>query len=188
MAKEFDEKYKIAANKYMEKNVVELKDTNPGQAYTILKNMGAQPGDCTDSNTFALPGHVCQNLSNQESAERIADHFAEISQQYPPLNVELLPVHVQETLQAKSTPPTITEWETLKKINAAKKPKSGIPGDLPRLITKEFGVELSVPMCKILNNIFKTAQWPRTWLQEYVTPLAKIPQPETEDDLRMIAD
>ena len=47
LAKEFDLKYKMAAKKYMEKNVVELKDTNPGQAYNILKRMGAQPGDCT---------------------------------------------------------------------------------------------------------------------------------------------
>ena len=94
---------------------------------------------------------------------------------------------MQHKLETSSTPPVITEWETLEKIKAAKKPKSGVPGDLPRLITNEFGVELSVPMSRILNNIFKTAQWPITWLQEYVTPLAKIPQPESEDDLRLIS-
>ena len=187
LAKEFDTKLKIAAQKYMEKNVTELKETNPGKAYRILKKMGAQPGDCADSNTFTLPEHASQNLTNQEAAEQIAAHFAEISQQYPSLSVDLLPDRVQVKLQEESTPPTITEWETMEKINAAKKPKSGVPGDLPRLITKEFGIELSVPMCLILNNIFKTAHWPKTWLQEYVTPLAKIPQPETEDDLRPIS-
>ena len=76
-------------------------------------------------------------------------------------------------LQEQSTPPTITEWETLEKINEAKKPKSGVPRDLPRLISKEFGIELSVPMCLTLNNIFKTVHWPKTWLQEYTK--TKIP-------------
>ena len=103
---------------------------------------------------------------------------------FPPLKIELLPAYVQEKLKILSAPPIITEWETLQKIKAANKPKSGVPGDLPRLITKEFSVELAVPVCKILNNIFKSAQWPRSWLQEYVTPLTKIPQPESEDDLR----
>ena len=35
--------------------------------------------------------------------------------------------------------------------------------------------------------MFKSAQWPRSWLKEFVTPLAKIPQPESEDDLRPIS-
>ena len=171
----------------MEKNVDDLMDSNPGQAYSVLKRMGAQPGDCTEANTFILPEHVKENLTPDESAERIANHFAEISQKFPPLDVNLLPVRVQEKLRTVSSPPTVTEWETLEKINAAKKPKSGVPGDMPRQISKEFAVELTPPMCKILNKIFKSAQWPRTWLQEFVTPLAKIPQPESEDDLRPIS-
>ena len=35
----------------------ELKETSPGQAYSILKKMGAQPGDCVDASTFTLPTH-----------------------------------------------------------------------------------------------------------------------------------
>ena len=38
-----------------------------------------------------------------------------------------------------------------------------------------------------INNIFRTAEWPADWLVEYVTPLGKVPQPETEDDLRPIS-
>ena len=48
--------------------------------------MGAQPGDCVDSNTFTLPNHVNENLSEEQSAERIADYFATISQEFPPLD------------------------------------------------------------------------------------------------------
>ena len=87
LAKEFDEKYKTAAHKYLNKNTDELKQTNPGQAYRILKKMGAQPGDCTDSNTFTLPSHQSANLTNQESAELIAEHFSAISREFLPLDI-----------------------------------------------------------------------------------------------------
>ena len=85
LAKEFKKKYKIAATKYMEKNVEALKELNPGQAYKVLKRMAAQPGDCQDSNTFSLPSHIKDNLTNEECAERIAEHFAAISNTFPPL-------------------------------------------------------------------------------------------------------
>ena len=126
-------------------------------------------------------------MSEEQSAEKIANHFAEISQQFPPLNPALLLQHVQTKLRSKSVPPTITERETFDKIKAANKPKSGVPGDLPRSITQEFSVELAKPLCKIINNIFKSAEWPADWLVEYVTPLGKVSIPETEDDLRPIS-
>ena len=51
LAEEFKIKYKIQAQKYLEKNVHDLRESNPGQAYSILKRMGAQPGDCIDTFT-----------------------------------------------------------------------------------------------------------------------------------------
>ena len=187
LAKSFELKYNAAAEAYLRKNLDTLKESNPGQAYSVLKRLGAQPGDCTDSNGFTLPSHLDDNLTEEQSAERIANHFAEISQQFPPLNTALLPEHVQSILKSKSTPPTITERETYEKIVAANKPKSGVPGDLPRSINQEFSVELAKPLNKIVNNIFQSAEWPEDWLVEYVTPLGKVPTPETEDDLRPIS-
>ena len=83
--------------------------------------------------------------------------------------------------------PVVTAEETLKKINSAKKPKSGVPGDLPPQITKDFSDELSIPLSRILNNIFQSAVWPEQWRKEYVTPIGKVPQPETKDELRPIS-
>ena len=42
LAKEFKEKYKIETEKYLRKNMDALMETKPGQAYKILKKMGAQ--------------------------------------------------------------------------------------------------------------------------------------------------
>ena len=183
---EFDKKLKIAAQKYLDKNVEELKDIHPGRAYKTLKRMGAQPGDCTDSGSFHLPSHA--GYSALESAERIADHFANISGTFPPLSVDQLPSRVQTKLGADTrAPPVISVEETWRKIEKAKKPNSGVPSDLPRAINKEFSVELAQPLTKIINEIVRSAHWPAHWKQEYVTPIGKISKPETEDDLRPIS-
>ena len=63
LAKYFDLKYTAEAEKYMDKNVESLKDVNPGKAYSTLKRMGAQPVDCSDSNSFNLPSHQSDNLT-----------------------------------------------------------------------------------------------------------------------------
>ena len=188
LSKEFDDKYLIEAQKFIDKNVESLKDTQPGRAFRTLKKMGAQPGDCTDSNSFTLPSHQSKNLTAQESAECIADHFADISKSFPPLSTGLLPERVQAKLKSdQQPPPVITVEDTWQKIENAKKPKSGVPFDLPQQITKEFSVELANPLSKIIGKIAKTARWPDHWKKEYITPIGKVKEPETEDDLRPIS-
>ena len=143
----------------MNKNVEALKDTNPGRAYRTLKKMGAQPGDCTDSNTFSLPSHLADNLTEQQSADRIASHFADISNQFPPLSVERLPPRVQAKLISdQKSPPVVTVEDTWQKIEAAKKPQSGVPCDLPKQLVKEFSIELATPLCGIISEIVNTAE------------------------------
>jgi hypothetical protein len=48
-------------------------------------------------------------------------------------------------------------------------------------------VELANPMSKLFDNIVQTASWPQQFKVEYVTPIGKIPLPQSEDDLRPIA-
>ena len=164
----------------------ELTEAKPGQAYNVLKKMGAQPGDCVDSNTFTLPNHVNENLSEEQSAERIADYFATISQEFPPLDYESLPAQVKWKIETENLPPTVDEFEVYNAIKSAKKPKSGIPGDLPRGIVQEFAPELATPLGYLINNILQSGEWPDQWKLEWVTAIGKKPLPETEDDLRPI--
>ena len=185
LAAKFSSKYKIETQKYLRRNLDDLKDCKPGQAYSVLKRMGAMPGDCVDKDSFTLPNHA--GLTNEQSAEKIADYFAQISQEYPPLDIKLLPSHVIENLSTYSYPPTVTEHETYRKIVAAKKPKSGVPGDIPRGIVSEFAPELARPACMIINSIVKSGEWPVSWKNEWITPISKIPAPETENDLRPIS-
>ena len=86
---EYTKKIEKASCEFLRKNVESLKDTNPGKAYSILKKMGAMPGECENSSNFTLPGH--ENLSPTEAAEKIAEHFSQISREFPPLSNNLLP-------------------------------------------------------------------------------------------------
>ena len=123
--------------------------------------MGAQPGDCVDGNSFTLPNHENENLSDEEAAESIADHFASISQEYPPLEINNLPGRVQTKLKCEDSPPLISDYEAYRKIRAAKKPRSGVPNDLPKKVTQEFSPELANPIGKIINKIARTDEWPK---------------------------
>ena len=55
LEKKFKEKYNTKPKKYLHKNLDGLMTTNPGKAVSILKKMGAAPGECLESNTFSLP-------------------------------------------------------------------------------------------------------------------------------------
>ena len=132
----FDQKLEKAAADHLEKNVRTLKESDPGRAYSTLKKMGAQPGDMLDDGAFSLLNHLEDNLTSKESVEKIAKHFSQISQQCPPLDIQKLPQHVKDKMtknnQLFGRKPHIEEYEVHDKIRKAKKPKSGIPGDLPR--------------------------------------------------------
>ena len=93
LKREFDVKYTRAAGDFMRKNIESLKETNPGQAFSILKRMGAMPGESGSCNNFTLPAH--ENLSPKEAANKIAEHFSMISREYPPLCLETLPERVR---------------------------------------------------------------------------------------------
>ena len=103
-------------------------------------------------------------MSAQASTERIAQHFANISQEFLPLNYELLSDDVKNKIANASEfeIPTLTEDVVLQKILKSKKTKSAVPGDVPRRIVQEFSPEMATPMCKIFSNIAKSGHWPKS--------------------------
>ena len=186
---EFKLKYESAAQNYLDKNVRSLKESDPGKAYATLKRMGTQPGDELDDGSFSLISHLESNLTNKQSVDRIAVHFSSISQEYPALNVLNLTKSVQDKLnqRIKADLPYLSRFKVENMIRKAKKTKSGIPGELPQSLNKEFGPELAIPLSMIYNNIVATGQWPDSWKIEYGLPLKKKSNPETEDDIRIIS-
>ena len=98
-------------------------------------------------------------MTAEASIERIAQHFASISQEFMALDYKLLPADVQSKLDkqiSESDLPSIEEHEVYQKIKSTKKPRSSVPGDMPRRIVQEFGPELAAPAGKIFRSIVRT--------------------------------
>ena len=190
LKKKFDCKFKKAAANYLEKNVRNLKEADPSKAYSTLKKMGSQPGDCIEEGQFTLLSHIEEKLTPEQSVEKIAQHFAQISQNYPPLDIDSLP----EDIRKKFTDPIklpdipiITPLQVYEKMKKSKKSKSTVPGDLPKSLIQEFSPELAEPLATIFQNIVKSSEWPSSWKTEHGLPLKKVKVPKIEDELRIIS-
>ena len=128
---------------------------------------------------FTLPEHVDNNISEQESAEKIADYFSNISQEYEPLNFEQLPPNVKnKILRAKDDPnmPILEPHES-------QKTASIIKGDIPKRVVQLFAPEMALPVSIIYNKITTTAEYPRQWVVESQFPIEKVHSANSEDDL-----
>jgi hypothetical protein len=187
----YERKLKDATQKFLNKNVRALMETQPGKAYSALKRLGAQPGDTVDAGSFELPEHVSLGLTAQQSADRIAQKFADISQEYPALRMDSLDTRVCQSIQNSKNEykPYISEKLVASKIERAKNTKAGVEGDLPIKLTKQFSKELAVPAAKIFNKIVETGEWPTRWKLEKGIPLNKVKpkQPVSESELRIIS-
>ena len=175
--------------KYKQKIEFEVMEGKRGSYYSAIKKLGLRPGETTQP-SFQLPEHVESKLSSLESVELIADYFSSISQEYLPLEISALPPNVQSHL---STPtcdqiiPRLSAFDVYCKIVRAKKPRSKVPGDLPRKIVKHFAHLIAPPNAAIFNTNTSTAVYPEQWKTEHQLPVPKVYPPQSEDDLRNIS-
>ena len=164
--------------KFYSNFVSELKNTNPSKWYQMAKRIGAVNQKDEDD----LKVEVLAGLSEEESAEQIAQHFAAISQEYHPLDTSALPSFLPAL-----PPPKINELQVYEKLEKLKKTKSTQPIDLPYILRKEFSPELAAPVADIFNSCLEQHKFPSLWKQEWVTPVPKIAKPKEINDLRKIS-
>ena len=137
---------------------------------------------------LSIDSHEKDNLNPQQAAERICKYFSSISQTYEPLNVSDLPQDIQDKISDRSEDPPVLETHEIYENFKRRTPKnSKVLGDFPPNIKKEFYVELAEPVKKIFNGITASGNYPKQWKIEYVTPIGKVPRPETEDQIRPIS-
>ena len=182
LTKHFDSKLLKASSQFLKKNFDSLLQAKPGQAYKVLKRMGAQPGDNPEDGSFLLPEYSRLWLSAEESADRLAQTFADISQEFPPLVVSNLPERIQNILNQRHSQsvPFVSRQMVEDRLCKTKTSKGGVPGDLPTRLIKEFAPELSVPVSQIFRSITRSGIWPKRWRTEQGLALKTIPVPLTE--------
>ena len=81
----------------------------------------------------------------------------------------------------------ISNEEVLRAIKDLKPNKSVRSTDIPPKIFKHFASILSKPITVIINKAIRDGVWPDLLKTEMVTPVPKVSQPKSTDDLRPIA-
>ena len=156
----------------------ELKETNPSRWYEMAKKIGALD-QMNGRETFV---ECLEGLSDKESAQLIAEHFAAISNQYSPLDNQQLPCYLPA-----EAPLQLSELEIYERIKKQKKTKTTLPIDIPHMLRKEFAPELTTPYANIVNECLRQQVYPHIWKYEWVTPAPKVVKPKKLSDLRKIA-
>jgi hypothetical protein len=189
LSKKYDLKLSKAKAQFRKKNVDSIIHAKAGQAYKMLKRLGARPGENPEDGAFILPEYERLGLSAADSADRLAQSFADISQEYPPLVIANLPGRIQDLLKEGENQdiPYISRQFVEHLLSQSDSSKGGVPGDLPTKLIKEFGPEISAPVAQIFRAVSRSGKWPKRWRTEQGLALKKIPNPLTEDDSMIIS-
>ena len=158
--------------------VTDLKKSHPGKWYQLAKKIGTgEEWKRGEVKVESLAG-----ISNADCAKLIAEHFAEISNQYKPIDHTQLPCF----LPARP-PPQVTEYEVYLRLRKIKKTKSTLPLDIPDKLRQECALFLADPLHRIINTSLAESTYPADWKLEWVTPAPKIANPKGMNDLRKIS-
>ena len=174
----FKKQKRNAINSFFKEFVSDLKSTNPGKWYTMAKKIGA----IDQMNNGDTVVESLSHLSNYDAAQKIAEHFASISNEYFPIDNSKLPCYLPAL-----PPPQVEEYQVYQRLNQLKKTRSTLPIDIPMKVRKECAPFLAEPLTVIINNCLTQYQYPAVWKQEWVTPVPKISHPKDISHLRKVA-
>ena len=169
-----------AKNSYYRNIVEDLKESNPSQWYTKIKRMGGLP----DKRSAHVMIEELSGLPDQSQADKIAEYYAKVSNEYKPLSDDDISPDLYRTDQ---NPPHIEPYQMYQKIQKMSTRKANIKGDIPMKIIKEFSVELAEPLAHILSYAISSGQYPDLYKFETITPVPKCYPPEEISQLRKIS-
>ena len=87
------------------------------------------------------------DFNNKLCAEKIAKHFATISNEYNPVDRTELPSYLPAP-----PPPQVKEYDVYLRLNRLKKTKSTLAIDIPDKLRQECAALLAGPLTAIMNN------------------------------------
>ena len=99
----------------------EVTEGKRGSSYSAIRKLDYGQDN---KKSFTLPNHAEEDLSNAQSAERLAEYFSTISQEFAPINPQNFPPWMRVKLEeGKSDPakPVLEEWQVHCKKNVGLK-------------------------------------------------------------------
>ena len=178
-----DEKYRAEVNKikkdFYRNKIRNLRKLKPRMWHRELKKITRY--DQQKSEEIVVES--IKDLSISEQAERIADKFASVSQEYDKLNSE--DIEVPEFYQDQI--PQFEECEVSDILSKMDTNKSSVNGDIPAKLLKTFATGLARPVTNLINSSIVQGKWPDIFKLEIVTPVPKEFPPKDIDQLRNIS-
>ena len=118
----FKAKKKRAVREFNSQFVNELKLTNPSRFYQMCKKIGLG-----DQMSGEIKVECLKGLSDQECADKVAQGFAAVSNQYEPVDRSKLPAYLPSL-----PPPKLEEYQVYEKLRRLESTKSTLPIDIVR--------------------------------------------------------
>ena len=122
------------------------------------------------------------DMEPAEQAEDLADFFAKISNEHPPLDKENLP-----RAEKHREIVDVTVTEVCSRLVHLKKPKSAVSIDPPTRFVNKSAHVVAVALTPIVNAVRRGEGWPAIWRQEEVSVIPKTGWPESYDQCRNVS-
>ena len=142
----------------------EALNSSPSQWYSLVKKIGLQ-----DVKSEFIKVECLNDIFDEDAADCVAEHFASISQEYEPLNRNILPSFLPSL-----PPPILHKHEIYNELRMMKRTKSVLPIDLPYKLRTEFAAELALPLTNIFNTCLQQETYPKMLKFEWITPMPKL--------------
>ena len=177
--KMFKSEVKSAKAQFYKKKVADLKLSKPGQWYSCLKKITAHDQQKSDQLNVDQINH----LSDQEQAEKIAEKFASIQNEFEPILSESITIPPFVENEIPQFHPSQV-WFVLSRLEIN---KATVPGDLPARLIRQFAAYLAEPLTDIFNASLRRGEYPSKYKFEVCTPVPKVNPPENISQLRNIS-
>ena len=144
----------------------EVRDGKRGSCYSAIRKLGEGPAEWDKRKEFVIPAYEEAGLTPQQAADRLADHFAAISQMVEPLNIANFQPSLRLAIQEGTTSadkPMLTQHDVYRKLLKIKKPNSKVQGDIPKKLIMKYPFLWAGPSTTIFNSIIQEAKWPNQW-------------------------
>ena len=122
-------------------------------------------------------------FSDREQAEKIAQKFASIQNEFEPLKSESIQIPEFAENEIPQFHPAQV-WFVLSRLDIN---KATVPGDLPAKIIRHIAAFICEPLTHIFNSSLQRGEYPQIFKNEICTPIPKVSPTESLSQLRNIS-
>ena len=145
--------------------IQDVQDRKRGSGYAAIRKLGESRADKEQRKEFKIPSYIEEGLTSQEAADRLACHFAAISQTVTPLDINMFHPALRQAIERgmiTTNKPAFSQHDIYRKLLTIKKPNSSVTGDIPKRLIQEYPYLWAGPTTILFNKIIQNSEWPQT--------------------------